>query len=93
MPDSYAVVAVDRKISNRLRLKTRGIYRVHPHRLYRFHHPAAVIVTLLLASGNIESYPGLVQYPVLYVRNLLRGTNMALCAMAVVSGHTLVVVV
>ena len=52
--DSYAIVAVDWKNSNRLRLKTRGIYRVHP---------AAVIVTLLLASGDIESNPGPVQYP------------------------------
>ena len=34
MLDSYAVVAVDWKNSNRLRLKTWGIYRVHPHRLY-----------------------------------------------------------
>ena len=63
MLDSYAVVAVDWKNSNRLRLKTRGIYRVNPQRLYRVHRPAAVIVTLLLASGDIESNPGPVQYP------------------------------
>ena len=63
MLDSYAVVAVDWKNSNRLRLKTRGIYRVHPQRLYRVHQPAAVIVTLLLAAGDIESNPGPVQYP------------------------------
>ena len=63
MLDSYAVVAVDWKNSNRLRLKTRGIYRVHPQRLYRVHRPAAVIVTLLLAGGDIESNPGPVQYP------------------------------
>ena len=63
MLDSYAVVAVDWKNSNRLRLKTRGIYRVHPQRLYRVHRPAAVIVTLLLAAGDIESNPGPVQYP------------------------------
>ena len=50
---------------NLLRLKTRGIYRVHPRRLYRVHRPAAVIITLLLASGDIESNPGPgpVQYP------------------------------
>ena len=30
---------------------------------------------------------------VLYVKNLLRGTNMALCVMAVVIGHTLIVAV
>ena len=63
MLDSYAVVAVDWKNSNRLRLKTRGIYRVHPQRLYRVHRPAAVIVPLLLAAGDIESNPGPVQYP------------------------------
>ena len=54
MLDGYAVVAVDWKNSNRLMLKARGIYRVH--------RPAAVIVTLLLASGDIESNPGPVQY-------------------------------
>ena len=63
MLDSYAVVAVDWRNSNQLRLKTRGIYRFHPQRLYRVHRPAAVIVTLLLASGDIESNPGPVQYP------------------------------
>ena len=40
---------------NSLKLKMRGVYRVH--------RPAAVIVTLLLASGDIESNPGPVQYP------------------------------
>ena len=30
---------------------------------------------------------------VLYAKNLLRGTSVVLCVMAVVSGHTLVVVV
>ena len=48
---------------NSLKLKTRGVYRVHPRMLYRVHRPAAVIVTLLLASGDIESNPGPVQYP------------------------------
>ena len=48
---------------NSLKLKTRGVYRVHPWMLYRVHWPAAVIVTLLLASGDIESNPGPVQYP------------------------------
>ena len=61
--DSYGVVAIDWKSSNRLRLKTRSIYRVHLQRLYRVHRPAAVIVTLLLASGDIETNPGPVQYP------------------------------
>ena len=63
MLDGYAVVAVDWKNSNRLKLKTRRIYQVHLQRLYRVHRPAAVIVTLLLASGDIESNPGPVQYP------------------------------
>ena len=63
MLDSYAVVAVDWKNSNRLRLKTQGIFRAHPQTLYRVHRPAAVIVTLLLATGDIESNPGPVQYP------------------------------
>ena len=63
MLDSYTVVAVDWKNSNQLRLKTRSIYRVHPQRLYRVHRPAAVIVTLLLASGDVESNPDPVQYP------------------------------
>ena len=53
--DSYGVVVVDWKRMNSLKLKTRGVYRVH--------RPAAVIVTLLLASGDIESNPGPVQYP------------------------------
>ena len=66
---------------------------VHPQSLYRVHRPAAAIVTLLLASGDIESNPGPVQYPVLYAKNILRGTNMALCVMAVVIGHTLIVAV
>ena len=48
---------------NSLKLKMRGVYRVHPRMLYRVHRPAAVIVTLLLASGDIESNPGPVQYP------------------------------
>ena len=48
---------------NSLKLKTQGVYRVHPRMLYRVHRPAAVIVTLLLASGDIESNPGPVQYP------------------------------
>ena len=61
--DSYGVVVVDWKRMNLLRLKTRGIYRVHPRRLYRVHRPAAVIITLLLASGDIETNPGPVQYP------------------------------
>ena len=93
MLDSYAVVAVDWKNSNRLRLKTRGIYRFHPQRLYRVHRPAAVIVILLLASGTLKVTLALYSTRVLYVKNLLRETNMALCVMAVVSGHTLVVVV
>ena len=61
--DSYGVVVVDWKRSNRLRLQTRAVYRVHPQRLYRVHRPAAVIVTLLLASGDVESNLGPVQYP------------------------------
>ena len=61
--DSYGVVVVDWKKMNSLKLKTRGVYRVHPRMLYRVHRPAAVIVTLLLASGDIESNPGPVQYP------------------------------
>ena len=61
--DRYVVVVVDWKNSNRLRLKTQGIYRIHPQRLYRIHRPAAVIITLLLASGDIECNPGPVQYP------------------------------
>ena len=61
--DSYWVVVVDWKRSNKLRLQTRAVYRVHPQRLYRVHRPAAVIVTLLLASGDVESNPGPVQYP------------------------------
>ena len=60
--DSYGVVVVDWKRMNSLKLKTRGVYRVHPRMLYRVHRPAAVIVTLLLASGDIESNPGPVQY-------------------------------
>ena len=48
---------------NSLKLKTQGVYKVHPRMLYRVHRPAAVIVTLLLASGDIESNPGPVQYP------------------------------
>ena len=69
--DSYGVVVVDWKRSNRLRLKTQGIYRVH--------RPAAVIITLLLASGNIETNPGPVQYLCTVCKNLWRGTSVALC--------------
>ena len=61
--DSYGVVVVKWKTLNWLRLKTRGIYRVYPRKLYRGHRPAAVIITLLLASGDIECNPGPVQYP------------------------------
>ena len=61
--DNYGVVVVDWKRSNKLRLQTRAVCRVHLQRLYRVHRPAAVIVTLLLASGDIESNPGPVQYP------------------------------
>ena len=75
MLDSYAVVAVDWKNSNRLRLKTRSIYRVHPRRLYRVHRPAAAIVTLLLASGDIESNPGPVQYPCTVCEKPVKGNQ------------------
>ena len=47
------------EILNWLRLQTRGVYR---QKLYRGHWPAAVIITLLLASGNIECNPGPIQY-------------------------------
>ena len=52
--DSYGVVVVDWKRMNSLKLETRGVYRVH--------RPAAAIVTLLLACGDIEGNPGPVQY-------------------------------
>ena len=58
---------------NSLRLKTRGIYRVHPRMLYRVHRPAAVIITLLLASGDIESNPGPVQYPCTVCQKPVKG--------------------
>jgi len=51
--DSYGVVVVDWKRSNRLRLKTQDIYRVHPRRLYRVHRPAAVIVTAAGCWGRV----------------------------------------
>ena len=57
----HLVVVVKWKTLNWLRLKTRGIYRVYPRKLYRGHRPAAVIITLLLASGDIECNPGPVQ--------------------------------
>ena len=61
--DSYGVVIVDKKRSNRLRFQTQDIYRVHPQSLYRVHRPASAIVILLLGSGDIESNPAPVQYP------------------------------
>ena len=73
--DSYGVVVVDWKRSNRLRLKTQGIYRVHPRRLYRVHRPAAVIVTLLLAAGDVESNPGPVQYPCTVCEKPVKGNQ------------------
>ena len=52
--DSCSAVVASWNRYNRLRTK----------RLYRAHRPAVVIVTLLLASGDIESNPGPVyQYP------------------------------
>ena len=52
--DSCGAVVANWNRYNRLRTK----------RLYRAHRPAVVIVTLLLASGDIESNPGPVyQYP------------------------------
>ena len=71
--DSYGIVVVDWKRMNSLRLKTRGIYRVHPRMLYRVHRPAAVIITLLLASGDIESNPGPVQYPCTVCQKPVKG--------------------
>ena len=65
--DSYAAVAVDWKNSNRLKLKTRGIYRIH--------QPAAVIVTLLLASGDMETNPGPVQYPCTVCEKPVKGSQ------------------
>ena len=54
MLDSCGAVVANWNRYNRLRTK----------RLYRAHRPAVVIVTLLLASGDIESNPGPVyQYP------------------------------
>ena len=76
MLGGYAVVAVDRKNSNRLKLKTWGIYWVHPQRLYRVHRPAAVIMTLLLISQKVTL--ALYSTRVLYVKNLLRETNIKL---------------
>ena len=73
--DSYGVVVVDWKRSNRLRLKAQGIYRVHPRRLYRVHRPAAVIVTLLLAAGDVESNPGPVQYPCTVCEKPVKGNQ------------------
>ena len=73
--DSYGVVIVDWKRSNRLRLQTQGIYRVHPRRLYRVHRPAAVIVTLLLAAGDVESNPGPVQYPCTVCEKPVKGNQ------------------
>ena len=70
--DSYGVVVVDWKRMNSLKLKTRGVYRVHPRMLYRVHRPATVIVTLLLASGDIESNPGPVQYPCTVCEKLVK---------------------
>ena len=83
--DSYGVVVVDWKRMNALKLKTLGVYRVHPRMLYRVHRPAAVIVTLLLASGDIESNPGPVQYPCTVCEKPVKrnqrekGVGMGLC--------------
>ena len=91
--DSYGVVVVDWKIINSLRLKTRGVYRVYPQKLYRVHQPVAVIITLLLTSGDVECNPAPVQYPCTVCEKHVKGTSVALCVMAVVNGHMLVVAV
>ena len=68
--DRYVVVVVNWKNLNRLWLKTYTGF--HPQRLYRTHWPAAVIITLLLASGDIECKPqqGLYTTCVPFVKNL-----------------------
>ena len=93
MLDGYAVVAVDWKNSNRLKLK-HEVYTGFICKGYTGFIGQQQLLWLCCSPlGTLKVTQALHSTRLLYVKCRLRENNVALCAMAVVSGHTLIVVV